>query len=169
MVSPSLSSSALKPKQSKLIFWGVIKLKSIFLLGSAALMAIAVVNALGETLSPVGHNVFTCDLKSINLEEGHTLMIGNWKGLTITSNPGSPDNNTAIDCIGTFEGMPDKSFKVSGYCLHVDRDGDKWADRWWNDSTMKTGRFEYTGISGKWKDVKGVKGTFVYTDLSGDT
>ena len=68
-------------------------------------------------------------------------MIGNWKGLQIT-NPNSPDNNSTIDCVGIFEGMPDKSFKVSGYCLHVDRDGDKWIDRWWNDSTMKKGRWE---------------------------
>ena len=139
-------------------------MKSVIVLAGTVLCAVSPA-VLGAHLAPIGQNVFTCELKSINLEEGHTLMVGNWKGTQVT-NANSPDNNSSIECVGTFEGMPDKSFKVSGYCLHVDRDGDKWIDRWWNDSTMKKGGWEGTGISGKWKDLRGVKGNFVYTDLS---
>ena len=142
-------------------------MKSALALLTTAFCAVST-SVLSAQLAPVGQNVFTCELKSINLEEGHSLMIGNWKGLQVT-NANSPDNNSTIDCVGIFEGMPGKSFKVSGYCLHVDRDGDKWIDRWWNDSTMKKGRWEGTGISGKWKEVRGVMGNFVYTDLSSDT
>lgn len=142
-------------------------MKQILALATIAFYSVSTA-VLSAQLAPTGQNVFTCELKSINLDDGHSLMIGNWKGLQIT-NPNSPDNNSTIDCVGTFEGMPDKSFKVSGYCLHVDRDGDKWIDRWWNDSTMKKGRFEYTGISGKWKDLRGVTGNFVYTDLSNES
>jgi hypothetical protein len=47
----------------------------------------------------------------------------------------------------------------------MDRDGDKWLDRWWADSTMPKGRWEDTGISGKWKNLKRT-GTYVYTDRS---
>jgi hypothetical protein len=142
-------------------------MKSVLALAATALCAIST-GALAAQLAPTGQNVFTCELRSINLEEGHMLMVGNWKGTQVT-NPNSPDNNSSIDCVGTFEAMPDKSFKVNGYCLHVDRDGDKWIDRWWNDSTMKKGRWEGIGISGKWKDVRGVMGNFVYTDLSTET
>jgi hypothetical protein len=70
-----------------------------------------------------------------------------------------------LDCLITTEITPDKSFKSSGYCSHTDRDGDKWIDRSWNDSTMKKGRYEVKGVSGKYKGARET-GSFVYTDLS---
>ena len=74
---------------------------------------------------------------------------------------------STIECAGTIENMADKSFKAAGCCLHTDHDGDKWIDRWWNDSSMKKGRWEATDLSGKWKDVSSnQKGEFVFTDLS---
>lgn len=113
-----------------------------------------------------GQNVFTCEVKNLDLGEGHSLLTWHGKGLQVTT-PGSPDHLSDIECLGSVETMPDKSFKANGYCLHVDRDGDKWIDRWWNDSTMKTGRWEQTGLSGKYKGPRPT-GTFVYTDRSSD-
>jgi len=115
--------------------------------------------------SQSGQNIFTCEASVLPLDEGHALISWKGKGVQVTA-AGSPDHMSRIDCAGTMESMADKTFKASGYCLHTDRDGDKWIDRWWNDSTMKTGRWEYTGVSGKWKDLRGVKGNFVFTDLS---
>ncbi len=111
-----------------------------------------------------GYNVLNCEVKTVNLDDGHALMTFSGKGLQMTS-PNSPDHMSNIECLGTVETMPDKTFKASGYCLHVDRDGDKWIDHWWNDSTMKTGRWEQTGVSGKYKGPRAT-GSFAYTDLS---
>ena len=93
-------------------------------------------------------------------------MLGKGKGITVAA-ANKPDHMSTIECAGTIENMADKSFKAAGYCLHMDHDGDKWIDRWWNDSSMKKGRWEATGLSGKWKDVSSnQKGEFVFTDLS---
>jgi hypothetical protein len=70
-----------------------------------------------------------------------------------------------LDCLITTEIMPDKSFKSSGYCSHTDRDGDKWIDRHWNDSTMQKGRYEIKGVSGKYIEARET-GSYIYTDLS---
>lgn len=115
-----------------------------------------------------GQNVFSCEGAVLSLDEGHSLILWKGKGVQVTT-LNSPDNMSNIECSGTIETMADKSFKSGGYCLHTDREGDKWIDRWWNDSTMKTGRFEYTGVSGKWQQMRGVKGNFVFTDLSSST
>lgn len=121
-------------------------------------------NALGAPNARTGQNVFNCEVRTLDLGEGHSLLTWHGKGLQITT-PNSPDHLSDIECLGTVETMPDKSFRASGYCLHVDRDGDKWIDRWWNDSTMKTGRWEQTGISGKYRGPRPT-GSFVYTDRS---
>ncbi len=117
--------------------------------------------------APSGQYVFTCEMKPMSLDEGHSFFLGNWKGLAITV-PGSPDHLAHIDCFGTFETMADKSFKASGYCVITDRDGDKVLDRWWADSAMPKGRWDDAGISGKWKGFRRT-GSYVYTDSSTET
>lgn len=129
----------------------------------AALFAIST-SALSAPHAPSGYNILTCEVKTISLDDGHSLMIGNWKGLVVTV-PNSPDHMAQIDCLGTFESMADKSFKANGYCVVTDRDGDKMLDRWWADSTLPKGRWEDTGISGKWKGFRRT-GSYVYTDRS---
>jgi hypothetical protein len=114
-----------------------------------------------------GYNILTCEGKTISLDEGHSLTTFSGKGVLV-SVPGSADHMSSIECVGTVENMPDKSFKASGYCSHTDRDGDKWIDHRWNDFSMKKGRWEQTGISGKYK-VPRSTGTFVYTDLSSES
>ena len=142
-------------------------MKSLIALTASALCLLST-EALSVQPAQSGQNVFTCEVTVLPLDEGHALIM--WKGRGVqTTTANSPDNMSHIDCSGTIESMADKSFKSGGYCLHTDREGDKWIDRWWNDSTMKTGRFEYTGVSGKWKDMRGIKGNFVFTDLSTQT
>ena len=122
-------------------------------------------DALSVQPAQSGQNIFTCEVSVLPLDEGHALIMWKGKGVQVTV-ANSPDHMSHIDCSGTIETMPNNTFKAAGYCLHTDRDGDKWVDRWWNDSTMKTGRWEYTGVSGKWKELRDVKGNFVFTDLS---
>ena len=124
-------------------------------------------SAVGAPNAHSGYNVLTCEGKTVSLEEGHSLTIFSGKG-TLVSVAGSPDHMSNVECLGTVENMPDKTFKASGYCTHVDRDGDKWIDHWWNDSSMKKGRWEETGLTGKYKGLRPT-GTFVYTDLSSES
>src|SRR5688572_28928209 len=106
-------------------------------------------NALAIDYPVKGQNYTVCEASTLALEEGHSLTLFKAKGLSTVMNP-----PTHIDCYGTFESLPDKSFKASGYCVHTDRDGDKIADRWWADSSMPKGKWEDVGISGKWKGVR---------------
>jgi hypothetical protein len=131
------------------------------LIGASALTGVQGAQSPG---AQSGQNIFTCETTVLSLDEGHSLAAFKGKGLQITL-ASSPDHMSHIDCLGTVESMPDKTFKASGYCLHTSREGDKWIDRWWNDSTMKTGRWEETGVSGKWRGSHST-GTFVYTDAS---
>jgi hypothetical protein len=111
-----------------------------------------------------GHNSLTCQTSVLGLDENHSLMTVRAKGLVVTT-PNSPDHMAHVECLGTVESMADKSFKASGYCVLTDRDGDKWLDRWWADSTMPKGRWEDSGISGKYLNLRR-SGTYVYTDRS---
>jgi len=148
-------------------FWGDMAMKSLLALSATALCLLST-DVLSVQPGQSGQNFFTCDVSVLTLDEGHSLIIWKGKGVQVTA-ANSPDHMSHIDCSGTIESMADKTFKSGGYCLHTDREGDKWIDRWWNDSSMKTGRFEYTGVSGKWKDMRGVKGNFTFTDLSTQT
>jgi hypothetical protein len=122
-------------------------------------------DALSVQGAPSGQNVFTsCEVSVLPLDEGHAFIMWKGKGVMLTV-ANSPDHMSHMDCAGTVEAMPDKTFKAAGHCLHTDRDGDKWVDRFWNDSTMKTGRWETTGVSGKWKESRS-EGNYVVTDLS---
>ena len=111
-----------------------------------------------------GHNVLTCEVSVLPLEEGHAIVLWKGKGVTLSA-PDKPWHMSHLECFSTTEIMADKSFKTTGYCSHTDRDGDKWIDRNWHDSTMQKGRYEVTGVSGKYKGARET-GSFVATDLS---
>ena len=110
-----------------------------------------------------GQSYLVCEGSTLALEEDHSLTLIKAKGFSTLMNP-----PTHVDCYGTSESMPDKSWKASGYCVHTDHDGDKVLDRWWADSTMPKGKWEDTGISGKFQGVR-KSGNYVYTDLSTPT
>lgn len=133
-------------------------------LSSFAVLAILFsMNAFAMNFPGKGQNYMFCEVSTLALEEGHSLTLFKGKGFSTLMNP--PNQ---IECYGAVETMPDKSFKASGYCVHTDRDGDKIADRWWADSSMPKGKWEDTGISGKFKGVR-TSGNYVYTDLSTPT
>lgn len=111
-----------------------------------------------------GYNVVTCEITVLPLDDGHSMVVSKQKGVMLAA-PDKPWHMSQIDCLTTTEIMADKSFKSSGYCSHTDRDGDKWIDRHWQDSTMQKGRYEMKGVSGKYKGGSET-GSFVYTDLS---
>jgi hypothetical protein len=138
-------------------------MKSITTMAIAG-FAVVFNNAWAAQASPSGYNVFTCENKSVSLDEGHALMTTHAKGTVLTM-PNSIDHMAQIECLGTVESLADKTFKASGYCVITDRDGDKFLDRWWADSSMPKGRWEDSGISGKWKGLHRT-GSYTYTDRS---
>jgi hypothetical protein len=142
-----------------------MKLMLAFATTALCLVPTSVLNA--RVGSDSGQNIFHCEATTLPLDEGHSLVLWKGKGITVAT-ANKPDNMSTIECAGTIENMADKSSKAAGYCLHTDHDGDKWIDRWWNDSSMKKARWEATGLSGKWKGVSSnqYKGEFVFTDLS---
>ena len=111
-----------------------------------------------------GYNVLTCEVSILPLDAGHSIVIQKAKGVTLSA-PDKPWHMSRLECVSTTEMMADASFKTTGYCSHTDRDGDRWMDRNWQDSSMPRGRYEVTGISGKYQGAHG-SGSFVYTDLS---
>ena len=133
-------------------------------LSSFAMLAmLSSMNAFAIDFPPKGQNYMFCEVSTLALEEGHSLTLFKGKGFSTLMNP-----PTQIECYGAVETLSDKSFKASGYCVHTDRDGDKIADRWWADSSMPKGKWEDTGISGKFKNLR-TSGNYVYTDLSTPT
>ena len=129
----------------------------------AVLAMLFSMNAFAIDFPTKGQNYMFCEGSTLALEEGHSLTLFKGKGFSTLMNP-----PTQIECYGSVETLPDKSFKASGYCVHTDRDGDKIADRWWADSSMPKGKWEDAGISGKFKGVR-TSGNYVYTDLSTPT
>jgi hypothetical protein len=132
---------------------------------SAAAVAAAEPALAARPGSKTGYNVFHCETQTLALGENHSLTTIRARGLVVTT-PASADHMADIDCMGTIESMPGNAFKASGYCVLTDRDGDKWLDRWWTDSTMPKGRWEDVGLTGKWRGTRAT-GQYVYTDRSG--
>jgi hypothetical protein len=59
------------------------------------------------------------------------LAAGSFEGLgAIYSNvSGGPFDRQGVRCIGTYSFVEGKHLGT-GYCIHVDLDGDKWVERW---------------------------------------
>ena len=138
-------------------------MKQITILAATGIL-VASAGAWAQVGTNSGYNVLTCEVSVLPLDEGHAIILWKGKGVTLSA-PDKPWHMSHLECVTTTEIMADKSFKTNGYCSHTDRDGDKWIDRNWQDSTMQKARYETTGISGKYKGNRET-GSFVYTDLS---
>ena len=63
-------------------------------------------NAFAIDYPAKGQNYLVCEVSTLALEEGHSLTLIKSKGFGTVTNP-----PTQVDCYGTAESMPDKSFK----------------------------------------------------------
>jgi len=140
-------------------------MKQIAILAATGMLVLSTGAWAQLDMRSAGYNVYACEVSVLQLDEGHLFIVWKGKGVQVSA-PDKPWHMSHLECFSTTEIMADKSFKSSGYCTHADRDGDKWINRTWQDSTMQKGRFEATGISGKYKGGRDA-GTFVFTDLSG--
>jgi hypothetical protein len=69
------------------------------------------------------------------------------------------------DCVGNYEYMPDGSWKGTGTCTSVFKDGDKASLAWEEGSHLKEYTYKYTGGTGKYEGASG-GGTYMYEGLT---
>jgi len=100
---------------------------------------------------------FSIDGERWELEPGHVVWLGTWKGQF--SNPDGFMNGASWECPGITENKEGKSQASSGYLIATDSDGDKaWAE-WKGRVEIKegkvTGMASWRGGTGKFDKIKG--------------
>jgi hypothetical protein len=117
-----------------------------------------------ERIEESGYNTFSYEVKVLELEEGHSVILWYGKGTEITDDPSLSTHMSAIDCAGMIETMPDETYTGNGHCTTVVSAGDKLFQRWREGSDMEEGRYEIIGGTGKFEGAKG-EGTYTSTEL----
>ncbi len=141
--------------------------KQLFGIAASALLLLAAgaANA-GEKLEGSSQEAFNTTLWDVlELDEGHSLAWWRGEGIAFEDDPSVPMHLMAADCIGTYEFMPDETYKVTGFCTYIDRDGDKTFLKWWDNSDMEEGRTEFIGGTGRYAGATG-EGTYTGQKLS---
>jgi hypothetical protein len=122
----------------------------------------------GERVSMISEQYYISDhADAIELEDGHTIILARLYGTQVSADTSSPMHQAKVDCTGFVDIRPD-GWDASGYCMHTDRDGDRWVGKWRNGSAMKEGVYEvYHGTSGKYVGATGGGTNTGCTDLTG--
>ena len=131
---------------------------------SVLLMSMADFAWAQQSLEEAGRDFVVRDNQVTELEEGHTVILVNEKGVTMTDDPSNPLNMTAVDCKGIFEEFSDGKYHGNGYCTNTDRDGHKLISRW-SVSSDTGDRYQVAGGTGKFEGAKG-EGTPTVNDVS---
>jgi hypothetical protein len=96
-------------------------------------------------------------------DKGHKLVDDAMRCVLIPTDP-APDKGTQ-DCVGNYEYMPDGSWKGSGTCTNIYKDGDKLYESWEEGSHLKEYTYKTTGGTGKYQGASG-GGTYFYENLT---
>lgn len=140
-------------------------LKPLFLAVPATLLVLGSAANAGQTIDKVG--VLVCVVDTWNEtepEKGHKMV--DYAGRCVSI----PDDTTVMakaveDCKGSYEYMPDGSWKGLGTCDLTTKDGDKLGQSWEEGSHLKESTFKITGGSGKYQGASG-GGTYSYESLT---
>jgi hypothetical protein len=109
----------------------MISANTVAVIAAAALLLSVSPAALAQQkIEEAGVDSMTSDHRIIELEKGHLLILAHEKGVETTTDPSMPTNMSAIDCYGMVDILPDQTSKGNGYCVLVDRDGDKIFQSW---------------------------------------
>jgi hypothetical protein len=96
-------------------------------------------------------------------EKGHKLAKSANRCVLIPDDPKAP--KATEDCTGTYEYLPDGSWKASGTCTDTYQGGDKATLNWEEGSHLKEYIYMKTGGTGKYQGVTG-GGTYMYESLT---
>jgi hypothetical protein len=142
-------------------------MKSTTLLLSVATLSAGLITSGGtraEDWKPVGQAGFLGVGKAYEIEKGHAYWVGEYGG-TFFNDKGEKSlfDHAGIKCPAWADlDFNKKSGKFGGYCVITDLDGDSAYITWQGAGTPTRfpGTFDYTGGTGKYKDIKGTN-TFV--------
>lgn len=138
---------------------------------SMRLLAIASVFALGVSVASAGTTieeagVLVCVSDKWNekeLEKGHKVV--DYAGRCVKVPDDAKAAKATETCTGTYEYMPDGSWKASGTCTATVKGGDTISASWEEGSHLTVNPYKATGGTGKYKGVGG-GGTYQYDQLS---
>jgi len=132
------------------------KRSAVYLTIGLALSAQASIADAGKSVSWEGVQYYAGgQIQAIQMEEGHSVILARWEGIHASKDTNSPVHLIRLDCAGSIDARRDGSFEANGYCMHTDRDGDKWVGRWWNNNKMPVAKFEVFHGSGKYAGATG--------------
>jgi hypothetical protein len=126
---------------------------------TACATTLAALPALAQDWKPQGQFGWFAVGKAVELQKGHYFWTGEFSGTFFSDKgPGGLMHNAGVKCpawndanFATMKG------KAAGYCIVSDADGDMaWLS--WSvegDTKSSKGAFEWTGGTGKYKDIKG--------------
>ncbi len=125
------------------------------------LIGVVPVCILGSSMANAGQNinvagVMTCVIDKWNEsepEKGHKLV--DYAGRCVIVPDDAGVQKAVEDCSGTYEYMPDGSWKGSGGCTAAVKSGDTISLTWEEGSQLKESLYTYTGGTGKYKGAKG--------------
>jgi len=97
--------------------------------------------------------------KAYEMEKGHFYWVGEFSG-TFLSDKGETGllDHTGMKCPAWYEfDLTNKKAKAGGFCTFADPNGDQAYLAWQQAGTpgRGSGNFEWTGGTGKYKDIKG--------------
>jgi hypothetical protein len=117
-----------------------------------------------EDWKPVGQAGFHGVGKAYEIEKGHFYWVGEYAG-TFFNDKGEKSlfDHAGVKCPAWFDfDLNNKKSEAGGYCVMTDVDGDQAYLTWQNAGTptRAPGTFDWTGGTGKYKEIKG-SNTFV--------
>ena len=142
-----------------------MKLKHLFVAVPAALLVLGsgAANA-GETVNEAGTLACVNDKWDVKEpEKGHKLVDYAGRCINVPTDPAA--EKSAGDCVGSYEYMPDESWKGSGTCTDTFKSGDKMYESWEEGSDLKEYPYKITGGTGKYEGASG-GGTYIYVSLT---
>jgi len=140
-------------------------MKSTRLLLSMAVLSAGLIVSGGtraEDWKPVGQVGFFGVGKAYEMEKGHFYWVGEYAGFSDKVEKGLLDH-AGVKCPAWADNnFNNKTYKGAGSCTITDHDGDTAYATFQNtgDTVRGPGTFEWTGGTGKYKDIKG-SNTFV--------
>jgi hypothetical protein len=97
-------------------------------------------------------------------EKGHKLI--DYGGRCVFIPNEAAAEKATQECVGSFEYMPDGSYKANGTCTHTFKNGDKRFHAWEEGTHIKErGRFTITGGTGALEGIRG-SGTYALDELT---
>jgi hypothetical protein len=148
-------------------------MKSTTLLLSLVALSAGVIGSQGaraEDWKPVGQFGWFGVGKVQEIEKGHLFWVGEFSG-TFLSDKGEKGlfDRAGMKCPGWNDiDLNNKKSKAGGYCIVTGTDGDQAYLIWQNagDTIRGPGTFEWTGGTGKYKEIKGSNTFFGVTQVN---